>query len=384
MNTLVLRMFEFARHPTDPVDVFFMAVDKETRALFADYNFTELFEMTEPGSESPEYLMYLDTHSPEYQKTIAFLKAATAGVESRKNNAPIPMTKAIQFWKYNPAPSEFSGMQKESYGESKMLEFRQAKKKNIRHLQFGIHNLEDNVIKDPKAVAELTEWISSLSQLPDELLLKLKNLTESERQALRDNVEIFSNDFLNLARALNASVPSRGRIYIFGAEKNSLAEVLTHQYPEREIHFISSLENLPIEAAEAVLIVDSFSNSSKSERIQLMTWARSVLQKHRQVIMLETTSTKRWPENQSGGPDLKSNLLSFAQSAFSNGATPTEAELVLSLAIARLYFEKSISTPVQEDDIRTLVKSQGFTVDINLPHRISWVLGGQLQGYDRP
>jgi hypothetical protein len=103
-DKFLARMFEMARQPEYPIDIFLLECDRFTSRLFARYGFKKLVRLTPEGGASPEYLMYLDTHSQEYLDVVARLNGNSNQIITRTERTITPFST----WSYNwNSPSSF-------------------------------------------------------------------------------------------------------------------------------------------------------------------------------------------------------------------------------------------------------------------------------------
>jgi hypothetical protein len=93
MDSLIKNVFEAAIKPDAKVDILLISVDRKTRRLFSKYRFQDLMALTDPSIETPEYLMYLDTSSPEFHQTLAELRTKSAEVKESqfRNSISVPL-----------------------------------------------------------------------------------------------------------------------------------------------------------------------------------------------------------------------------------------------------------------------------------------------------
>lgn len=102
MNAFMLKMFTQVAESSDPVDLFILECDEGLLDYYSKYyNFKVLTRTSEhqiSEGEKPEYLMYLDTRTPEYQKMIARLTNASNGVRKAADRSPPPVRKWTSGW----------------------------------------------------------------------------------------------------------------------------------------------------------------------------------------------------------------------------------------------------------------------------------------------
>jgi len=86
MSSFLKNMFDLAMNDPEPIDIFVISVDKYTRRLFRrDFGFKDLITLTAPGADHEEYVLYLDTSSPEFAKVRAELNSESMSVLQTPN-----------------------------------------------------------------------------------------------------------------------------------------------------------------------------------------------------------------------------------------------------------------------------------------------------------
>lgn len=147
-DKFLARMFEMARQKEYPIDFFLLECDRFTSRLFARYGFKKLVRLTPNGNNSPEYLMYLDTHSQEYLDVVARLNGNSSHIQVQAQQTVPP----FQRWFYNWAPpSSFrdaSRFQKREQMEKVLEKYKNEVPQNKFFLQ-QMHDLATSIrLKD--------------------------------------------------------------------------------------------------------------------------------------------------------------------------------------------------------------------------------------------
>jgi len=107
MDSLIKNVFEAAIQPEGKIDLLFISVDRATKKLFSRYRFQELMPLTDPSKaskDSTEFLLYIDTSSPEFHQTLYELKQKAATVHEGPFYSSTPISPQNKY----PAPPNWS------------------------------------------------------------------------------------------------------------------------------------------------------------------------------------------------------------------------------------------------------------------------------------
>lgn len=388
LKMLILRMFEFSKHPTDPVDVFVMEVDAVTRRLFADYGLEELIQLPSERGEAPEYIMTVDARTPQFARMLERLRAEVAGIVVEQ--AAMPKTvdvTPIPYTEYSKDDWQFGDLAKGRAARLALKIFRSEArppmKQSVGDLAVGRDTLRDRRVFTAQRLNEIVALIAQ-APLTASLQSRIQSLSETDLRVLFERVTFYSEDFEHAVTAINQFAPSEGRIVIvnYGPEQaaENYSASLKRFFPERHIDVLteSELQALPPASVDTVVFNGLFANRARSAWPAAIELARSALKRNRPLISLDATARKSWEEQKPGGLELETLLRHFATTAYQNGSPMTEVELGLSLLMRREFFERSIKSRINQRQIPAAGETRGFGPHNNYGFRLSWLTGGEL------
>ncbi len=230
MNAFMKKILEAALTPEYPIDLFIIEVDKFTSRLFGRLGFKKLIQI----SDSPEYLMYLDTRSPEFKKLYSELEKASQNVVRAQEEKSSSMISWSRDWDMPEEFFDFSGPHRR--------------------------------------------------QKADQVLASIVNEVKEKKLSLpiADKV-LFSNEMGHFIRHLTGHLRSKDSVTIFGDEAFSVAEIMRRINPESKI-VVSRSETLQ----DVIVVINAFSKTSYlDQKSQLMKEVFSQLKSGGRAVFVE-------------------------------------------------------------------------------------------------
>ncbi|RYZ92207.1 MAG: hypothetical protein EOP06_04930 [Proteobacteria bacterium] len=376
VKTLILRSFEFAHHPTDPIDLFVMEVDPITRRLFSQYGLEELVQFPTEENESPEYLMMIDTRTEKFNEVLRTLRKETQAfrstvVKPRQASASDvrPMLAADTF-KEDPLMS---------YNDSKKSMFRKGMEKVRSQSKSKLLQSHSQRIVSRAQVRDLVKRVLSLD-IERIARAELDLLSQEDRRALLRKVALFSDDFENVVSGLNQFASIDGEIVLVGEDLRVYGDALKSISSSRKIRVLAELSELAGLASgslDAVIISKVFSKTAQWERVLGST--RRVLKRNRVLLTLDPVPSRSWSTSMpKTSTELRKQLTEFAESALKNGAVMSEEELRLTLLTALEFFRDCQKSKLKRRQVVDFAEAHGFADHFNYGFQLSWFMGGEL------
>ncbi len=377
MDSFLKNLFQLSIRPQDPIDILIISVDAKTRRLFSSrYGFKDLIPLNDGDRSTAEYVMYLDTKSEEFNKTLSELRDRSKLVVQNQELTKPPQSQWAALWGESPGAQVGSGFDKHREGEHQVKILRNhVNHQKVSHLHWDISNLSEHRPADKNRVEEIVNWVASGEHMPLLLERKLDSLTDQDHDILYRNVYLFSDAFAHSVGIASATFPIQGNMLIFQKGPENFVEMISAEYNGRNVQQgdIRNDSSSQSETYDSVMIIDIYENlKSDSERLTLLQKAAAHLRSGGQLTIFGpfkfgSDSISGWgtvdPKSESNFSKrrLYPVLLKYAEDIFENNAPMSERDLALELGLRRRLFEFRSNTDLGLATISNLARKVGFT-----------------------
>ncbi len=350
MNNFLKNLFELAISPTHPIDLLMISVDSTTRKLFGSrYRFKDLTPLTDKDQSTQEYIMYLDTSSEDFAKTLTDLRLQAQSVTVVAEKFIPEKDRWVSPWKEQPRSIVGSPEEKRQQAIPLIQALRdRIKKERLKNTSWNINFLSDQRPPNLDRLKEIVNWVGSGERTPEVLRQRLNDLNSNDKLTIYKNAYLFSNDFQNLVVNVSYTFRTEGRLLIVRNFQDPLPELIRAQFGGRDVREVTEkeLESLPSLNADAVVILESPGDLPRTNQ-QLEHLQHKMQGQLRPGGRMSGygrySATKRfWTTvhySRGGPPTLIEILHKYAEGIFKNDSPISEKDLALDLAQRRLYYE---------------------------------------------
>ncbi len=361
MDALLMKMFQVANTPGAEIDLLLLECDARTARLFEKkgFHFKTLARISPDGQKVPEYLQYLDTRTPDFQKAIADWANSSRHIQRLPVTEQTPKMSWSSFWKTPTAFLKFSGKMKRHDALKILATVKERVRLHGSPLSLQLPSLKNVAVSSQARAVEIAKWILEGKSLPSDVQTALRRLTPEQKKNLAENVDLFSSGVSNLFRSLTTSTGSKEKILLIGEGAPVFADLLREHFPTRQIQTVStSAEIDPTVIYDKLVVLNQLQHGpgDQQARQNLEKFSRSLKPNGRAFFVDMFQDQKAKPVSQM--------LMSFALDAFQNGAPMTETELALSLALRKQTLQAATQIPLQSAQLLDRAEAAGFQTDI--------------------